>query len=321
MSDYEEQIRAGFSKLLDRALQELLGQKHLYQSVKIDLAPLLVWIEESFAEQSDRSRLQKVVSSFTNSSWALVDPEQWQRFHESKRSTGQQPFNCPAVKLPKFLRACPQCKNAKSPHKPGCEQGTPRALIQDASGKSRKGEVTQHWFLTYQCQSCDYEPLYLMIRRDGMVLSITGRNLFEAVDIPRSIPENVRKYYRECIIAKIAGKGLPAVLFLRVLIERHMRAITGLEDRLRGDELAEMYSKTLDPEFPSSARSFRETYDNLSAILHVGEEDAGVLETSLEFVRRHFDLLKSIPSPKGVAESQPVDEAGEAEEETSIYPN
>jgi len=328
VSSFHREILDGYSVRLSVALEELLRSKHLYQSAELDLKPLYDSLDAKHSgepridveivdgqeecidlDSAEKAEFDRLIDTFDQSRWVIVGPEQWERQHEvakarqAKGAGRARAYDVPACKLPRFNRACPQCRNSLAPHKPGTDNGNPRTVIQETAGKSVRGHPTQHWFLTYQCQACDNEPLILMIRREGRRLTLTGRNLFEAVDIPKSIPDSLRKYYRECLIAKIAGKGLPAALFLRVLIERHMRAAIGLNHRLRGDELAEKYSKVLDSEFPSSARSFRETYDNLSVLLHEGEENSEVLEAALVFVIRHFELLKLIPMPEAKSDA------------------
>lgn len=287
---------------IDEALVDLLTNRFVYQAVHVktealiqDLnvrpppKPSMTFDGPSVPITPEAPDTSQTLEALSRMRWMLIPPENWERRSQADRTA-------PLVKLPRFIRACIQCKTPTSPYTPGGPNT--QAAIKESMGFTPAGKPTQTWILTYTCQSCDYEPLFLMIRREDFKLSITGRNLFEEVAVPKYIPKEINSHYRESIIARNVGKELAAALYLRVAIEQHMRRVTGITERTRGEELCDLYTKLLHPEFPSSMRSLRTPYDKLSEPIHRGEPDISGYETSLDQINRHFQQLKILPIVK-----------------------
>jgi len=161
--------------------------------------------------------------------------------------------------------------------------------------------------LPYQCQSCKCEPLFFLVRREGLKLMLVGRSQFQEVAVPDFIPKDHRKFYRNAVIANQTSFTLAAALYLRTMIEQYFyKTIPGTEIKAikgnpTGDELAELYAKTLPKNFPSSFPSLKKAYVDLSKIIHSGKEDDET-KKSFEVIRNAVDshfkaiqLFKEMP--------------------------
>jgi hypothetical protein len=306
-----------FEQNLGNILLETLSTNHLFQSSTIDITKLTEEIDKATPTIASRAsggggyiRISKeasdqMVNQYRNelraqlrrmevTPWNLLTPHQGKELSNQWGLKPRIDFDQVFCTLPRFIRACPQCKRNDSPFKLDATEGDP--IITFTRKISKNGKRIQIWLLTFQCQSCDGEPLHIMLRREGLKISITGRSLFEVVAVPRCIPESVTIYYRESIIARNAGKHLAATLYLRVLLEVHMRNVSKSVDRIRGDDLCRLYGRHLDPEFPKKFANLGECYEKLSAAIHKGEEDPENFAFCLNHTIKHFEQLKLLPA-------------------------
>jgi hypothetical protein len=147
-----------------------------------------------------------------------------------------------------------------------------------------------------------------LVKRNGLKLTLVGRSQFPEVVVPSFIPEPQRKFYRNAIIADQTSFTLAAALYLRTVVEQYFYAaipkeeIAAIKGNPTGDELAELYSKTLPKNFPNNFPSLKKAYNDLSEIVHSGKEND---ETKKSFVSirnaidGHFkavQLFKEIPT-------------------------
>ena len=153
----------------------------------------------------------------------------------------------------------------------------------------------------YQCQGCKGEPLVLFVRREVLKLTLVGRSQFPQIIVPKFIPETQRKFYRNAIISDQTNFVLAAALYLRTLIEQYFYQaipepqIKAIKGNPTGDELADLYAKTLPQHFPGNFPSLKKAYDDLSRIVHSGKEDdeaKASFQTIRKAVEGHFEAIQ-----------------------------
>jgi hypothetical protein len=311
---------------IQNALRELLETKHLYQSVTIDFGKarsLLPQIcDEKFQKDftivsHNRVPSQEGIDSLKNNirqaladrmvnwvkgSWFLVDDKTAKTVAKSLGSEEQR-INTSRFAIPSIKTFCTKCNSGPWPHNPARESGD-RGYSFEANESSL---YAQTFSIPYQCQSCKKDILVFLIKRDGEKLTLVGRNQFPEVSIPNFIPNNQEKFYRNAIIADQTGFILAAALYMRTIIEQYFyevipsKIIAEINGNPTGDELAELYAKTLPKNFPSNFPSLRKAYDDLSVIIHSGQENDKVRETFLSIrtaIDGHFKavrLFKEMP--------------------------
>lgn len=310
------EIIIDFRLRVENAIKELLENKHLYQNVTVstdDLKTplkqgsgrLLTW--QSGNEKKPTESYEWIDSELLTLPTALTDAltsVNWKygvETPETKAARSVYPSdlkNEPMCFLPRLSRSCAKCgeKTAQLPQYFG--ELSPQPLTNLDFGKDDSGKKLQVLVVAYQCQVCRSEPNVFVIRRQGLKLSLVGRSVFEKISLPKYIPEPARHHYSEALVASTAGKYLPACLYLRLVIEHHMRASvnpTKISQRPTGDELADEYSKVLHPEFPRSLHSLKSVYAKLSETIHEGREDFDTFVSALDSISKHFDQLRMLP--------------------------
>jgi hypothetical protein len=295
------------SKAICSALVELLEQKHLYQSVEIDAKPLSL-VTSPFAGHLFKSPLMADEARDVDNLLTQYQQGPCNLSVEKElpplmvRQTGPKPLN--RFLLPTVKISCAKCDAVKPPHNPGY-----RGLTVDSTTVlTINNEVIQVFALPYQCQSCKCEPLFFLVRREGLKLTLVGRSQFQEIEVPDFIPKNQRKFYRNAIIADQTSFALAAALYLRTVIEQHFyqtiseTEIKAIRGNPTGDELADLYAKTLPKSFPDSFPSLKKAYDDLSRIVHSGKEDDDT-KKSLVAIRSAVDghfkavqLFKEMPT-------------------------
>ena len=281
-------VSAAFHKMVADGLGELLERRHLYQSVTIDMAPYdqrEEQIRKAIADKrpvtNESSAVYNRIIQFRSGPWAfslegvlpaiLVPPQR-------KETPTPNWFNPPTVRV-----ACTSCDGVAPPHNPGYLGLTTDSVFTYTS----RQRGTQVFALPYQCQNCKCEPLFFLVRREGLKLTLVGRSQFPEVLIPDFIPKNQQKFYRNALIADQTAFTLAAALYLRCVIEQYFyqvvpeAEIKAIAGKPTGDELADLYAKTLPKGFPDSFPSLKKAYSDLSAIIHSGKEND---ETKKSFV-------------------------------------
>lgn len=202
-----------------------------------------------------------------------------------------------SLSLPTVMVNCVKCNNSQPlPHNSGYK-GLNYDLPSVNSWLNKNGDriPCQTFLFPYQCQACKEEPLVFLVRREENKLTLCGRNHFESINIPDTIPRQESEFYSDAIVAYNTGNILAGTFMLRTTIEQYMRRVLNNYDRVSGDELADKYSKLLDDEFPKKYTTLKTIYEELSIKIHKAEKDAVQFEKSLADINRHFDLLKIMP--------------------------
>jgi len=289
----EERLIGAASDKIVCAVQELLETKHLYQHVVIGTDEL----DEIIRKAADKSALKlsdpgSDSASAANAARYLDDLKKirdsilesdWRFGAEVHSYSGSDPISpygsgLPPLRLPSIRVACNsrRCSGSIQPHNSGYIGLSGEICSYDLL---RVKPTTQVVSVPYQCQNCKTEPLVFFVRRFGLKLTLVGRSQFQEIAVPDFIPKNQRKFYRNALIADQTSFTLAAALYLRTVIEQYFyqtiseTEIKAIRGNPTGDELAELYAKTLPKGFPDSFPSLKKAYDDLSKIVHSGKED------------------------------------------------
>jgi hypothetical protein len=314
------------SQAIALAVRDLLETKHLYQNVEISVKAFDDFIRNSTEEcRKEAAKAEPGISSPGPAFIAKIHDEQlrdrlnsilnsaWDFDAETFASAGRgaRPAriseNFPSITAPSARVCCgsKKCKGTAQPHNSGYIGAHPEI---NSYILSRHPSIVQVYSFAYQCQNCKEEPLIFLIKRDGVKLTLVGRSQFPEVLVPGYIPEAQRKFYKKAIVADQTSFTLAAALYLRTVIEQFFYAIIPeaeikiIKGNPTGDELADLYAKTLPQNFPSNFPSLKKAYSDLSEILHSGKEDDETKKAFLTFrnaVDGHFkavQLFKEMPA-------------------------
>ena len=151
----------------------------------------------------------------------------------------------------------------------------------------------QLFILVFLCQRCEFLPTAFLVKRVGSDLFIEGRSPIEHIELPKFIPKEEQKWFRDGVIAFQTGKILAALFYLRTFLEQFARRKTGTTgDKKTGDEIMSAYAETVPKNLRDTMPSLAEWYDKLSAALHNATEDAALFETAREKIEEHFDIRR-----------------------------
>ncbi|MGA3143760.1 MAG: hypothetical protein ABSF10_12190 [Verrucomicrobiota bacterium] len=322
MTNYASNLTDVISRKVSSVLQELLETKHLYQSVQIsekDFNEVINSIIEEHKREASRAEpginldgtpyLKNRVDKLNKERDALLYSD-WYFYTESNPPPGVPPIgsvDLPPLPLPSVRVSCgsKQCKGSIQPHNSGfvgLRYGTASFDFQ------QDGSVIQIFSFPYQCQNCKEDPLVFLVKRDDLKLTLVGRSQFPEVSVPDFIPDAQRKFYRNAIIADQTSFTLAAALYLRTVIEQYFHStipeveIKAIKGNPTGDELADLYAKTLPKNFPSNFPSLKKAYNDLSEIVHSGKENDEVkksfsaIRTAVDGHFRAVQLFKQMPT-------------------------
>jgi len=317
-----------------RSIQELLETKHLYQSVRIDTTNVKKLIDDVATSQKVQTFMEHIatwagISGESPSGPYMPNPsnpvDQYiqelrqnrqytsdfilESFWDFSTDTCNQLLAARTEKikdaptdfvLPTISVLCKKC-NSIQPHNSGFRGQTHE--FQTEQRFINKGGIqvpVQTFVFPYECQKCKEEPLLFLVHREGSKLRLVGRNHFEKVQVPKTIPKEEAKYFSDAIVAFKTGNVLAGLFLLRTTIEQYMRRkvkVTG-KKRIKGEELAEEYAKYLPDNFPQRYPSMKTIYEKLSIALHSADANSIQFEKSKEAIEGHFDLLKHYPLRK-----------------------
>lgn len=309
-----------------KAFSDLLENKHLYQSATVDFAKawsLLPAIadkdyrdnytsishnrlpSQEQVEQLKKNIREKHIKRMANwaeGQWNLVDQKTAKTISKSLGCDAER-VNSSRLLISSIKTFCTACNSGPWPHNPAKESGDrgyPSEVNENKTG-------FQVFTIPFQCQNCKGNPLIFFVKRDGLKLTLVGRSEFPEVSVPSYIPRDQQKFYRQAAISNQTSFVLAAALYLRTVLEQHFRAVIPENDLKAiqgiptGDELADMYAKTLPNGFPSSFPSLKKAYSDLSVIVHSGQENDDVKKSFSDIraaVDGHFkavQLFKEMP--------------------------
>lgn len=286
------EIKNDLTKVVQAAVLELLEKKHLYQSATADVVPTVAEHRLS-PPKYQKEYIDDRFGSITDWPWyvqergGLRTPVFGSEIFESNDITWEAPHiktYCTKCKRqePYSLTSASNLLNASTNHRGGVQ--------------TDKGKV-EYYILSYVCQSCRGVPEVFVIRRLGNRLSLVGRGPMEHVEVPKEIPDEVRKFYSGAVVAYQAGQPLSGVFMLRTLIEQWARLFATATDK--ADVVMDQYMNTLPQEFSSKFPSLREIYGQLSVAIHSASVEDGLFDSTSSAICRHFrarDLFE-LPGP------------------------
>jgi hypothetical protein len=273
----------GICKIISGTIIELIETKHLYQSISIDedkLKPIFAFFHEN------SNMKQKEVYSFPLSlvkgSWYLTSGEDNYNLEQIKL------LDMLTIHIARIRALCPNCENIQ-----------PMNLIKSddvLQGINKNGHALymqgiQLFSTTLLCQNCRIPAETFFIFRNNVKLTLCGRNPMEMILAPREIPNNVKKYYSDSIIAKNSGKTLAGLFYLRTMIEQYLRNKYQQVDETI-DKLIERYMADLPEDFKKRHPSIKEIYSKLSAAIHRAEESTELFDDSIEKINIHFEAKR-----------------------------
>jgi hypothetical protein len=297
----QDHVRIRLGRNISDAVRQLLSDKHLYQSVNVDVAFLDEVAEahhkaERVAAASSLSpgrpgrvpeldEIRGTLDSFLRAAWfpsgarPLVDTGMDILYENDPKV---QKYPLPTVKL-----TCNHC-GERGPFNPV------GALVETG----RRERDNQWTYLSYECQNCKGEPIRFLIRRKRTKLTLSGRDPFETIELPSFIPKQHADNLRNALIANHAGQTLAGVFLMRVFIEQFWKSlpevIAAVKHKARptGDELGEAYKATLPAPFKERFPTLAETYDALSEDMHAARGSAEVFAKSYAQIVEHFDARR-----------------------------
>ena len=297
----QDHVRIRLGRNISDSVRQLLSDKHLYQSVNVDVAFLDEVAEAHHkAERVAAARslspgrpgrvpeldeIRGTLDSFLRAAWfpsgarPLVDTGMDILYENDPKV---QKYPLPTVKL-----TCNHC-GERGPFNPV------GALVETG----RRERDNQWTYLSYECQNCKGEPIRFLIRRKRTKLTLSGRDPFETIELPLFIPKQRADNLRNALIANHAGQTLAGVFLMRVFIEQFWKSlpevIAAVKHKARptGDELGEAYKATLPASFKERFPTLAETYDALSEDMHAARGSAEVFEKSYAQIVEHFDARR-----------------------------
>jgi hypothetical protein len=259
-------FEAEIGRSITQALEELMTEKHLYQSVQLpyDLDLLRKVRVDPKSDMVCRFAATEQLR-YLSSSWMPC----WSESHSGvAEKAGWTRFSTPRIKI--FCDHCDTIYPFISTFPEGADAVAPIPTLGFAQDQ-------QVLFLPYQCQGCLGEgvPVIFMVTRKGLRLTLSGRSRMETVAVPKYLPKNTRHFYQKARIAYNSGQTLAALFLLRTFIEQQMRnEVKDPDPRLPGDQLGDKYNALQEPEVKSAAPSLKEQYSTLSDAIHKADESA-----------------------------------------------
>ncbi len=307
------------------SVKRLLETKHLYQVERIDLSKIQKMIDEAEncievkrAQEQARAmnslmsplfkmpvaredqclsdysqKIHNTIKIITDADWTFLTDTCNNLISSAGGNISEKNTH---FTLPTICVACSQCNSQLPAHNSGFRgQKQEIQTISWTVQKSGKDIICQTFVFPYHCQSCKKEPLVFLVHREGNKLTLAGRNHFEKIHVPRSIPKEVKVYFSDAIVAYNTGNILSGNFLLRTTIEQHMRRLVSATGKKRGDDLADEYALLLDDEFPKRYPTLKVVYDELSARIHAADGNAAQFEKSRKDIEKHFELLSHLP--------------------------
>jgi hypothetical protein len=295
------QFTHGMAAAVEAALKVLLSEKHLYQTLEVNLGFM-----DAAAKQVEQER--RGVPTTYQGMQRVSPPNKAEEILANAKLTVAQAWT-PYIRvaegkpdmvttvgnagspiqfaLPTINTFCDQCGTAWPFN--AVSKGA-LCLIRDAQSA---------WFyLGYECQQCKGFGVRFLVRRQGFKLRLVGRDPIEVLPTPVVLPRIVSKYYSDAQIAHHAGQTLAGLFLLRTFVEQYWRTLQPVKDlisaipRATGDEQGDAYQKTLPDDFKARFPSLKDIYSQLSAAMHEANADGDLFRDSSARVVKHFEARK-----------------------------
>jgi hypothetical protein len=296
---YENWLQAllpHFKEAFSRALQELLQEKNLCQSVSIDLNFIKTW---AFARaegsnpdvyQSGPDRLlprdtnQNAGVHILNANWypeGCAYDDTYQTANSRLKRGQAFSFLLPPVTL-----SCSECQERAV-----FKSDLPRCRF--VPGKETSDE--QSLLLSYECQGCRSRRITFFVSRKGDRMQLSGRDTIEMLPVPRSVPSVVAEYCSEAQFAHRSGRDLSAFILLREFIEQFWRSLPEMQEplsmstQMTAEEVGECYSAQLPLEFKAQYPSLSDCHRWLNDAIHGPPMRRDLFDFCLRDIVEHLD--------------------------------
>jgi len=267
---------------ITKFLKDLLQEKHLYQSVKLNVDE---YIRNAFPDftKGDQISLYKHALQAFNGPWTGKAPLNRHILHPSSQ------YNNPKVEftVPDIKIYCRECDRLEAFNSQYCKDCYPENIILTRLNKETNAQI---FALSFLCQSCKKAPEFFMVYRLGDKLTLSGRNPIEYVDVPKVIPNDFSKYYSGALVAHQSGQTLAGLFLLRTFIEQWVR--NKAPGQTHVDEELELYGKSLPEDFRSRFPSLEDLYSKLSLSIHKADASDQLFNETLNAINQHFEARK-----------------------------
>jgi hypothetical protein len=287
-----------FKEAFSKALEELLQEKNLCQSVAIDQGFIKTW---AFAGVEERGRDfyqgggdRRLSHEQNESAGAHILNARW--YPDGCGVAAEEPYSTPGSRmryeqaysfsLPQIRRSCPECLDRTI-----YKADLPRCRF--VAGKEPGDEQTL--LLSYECQGCLNQRAKFLVTRKGDRLRLSGRDALEILPVPFSVPTVVSDYFAEAQIAHQSGQNLSSFVMLREFIEQFWRSLPEMQEplsvssRMTPTEIGECYAAQLPLEFKAQYPSLTDCYRWLCDAIHGSPMRRDIFEFCLRDIVEHLD--------------------------------
>jgi len=268
-------------KTIETSVKLLLEQKHLYQSVEVEL-------------EKTSTDFQKTVPSGLNMAiphmagvqywpWVVTDNDSLQALMLAiSKKPDRRLINWAIPDVKMFCKVCDRIEAFNSVSASNqFNKSNPTE-----GGLKFKGKLTQVYCISYLCQSCKSLPEVFLLRRHGTKLTLCGRAPIEHVPVPKDIPKEISRFYSDAIVAHNSGQTLAALFLLRTACEQWARRWALATDM--ADVAIDKYMDTLPADFKGRFSSIRNIYGELSVAIHSASASAELFEKASAQFAEHF---------------------------------
>lgn len=262
----DQHLAQSLAPAISKSFSELLSERHLYQSIKVDLSFVPRMAERLHNELQKKGRIIPKLGRATPPAPRIPTPQDIQRQLEAQMNVHWVPI-APGrpetaggfeFRLPTIHTTCPDS---------ACEGLWPFDPVLSEISVLRSGLVEQILLLPYLCQSCKRGKITYLVRRSQEKLKLVGRDPMEVVKTPKNLPDRESRYFSDAVVAYNSGQTLAGTFLLRVFIEQHWLSVLGKAQRGNGrpsrEELGGQYKKLLPPAFRSAMPTLVDTYASL----------------------------------------------------------
>ena len=264
---------------ITKFLKDLLQEKHLYQSVNLDVN---AYLRNAFPEipTGDQTSLYESAMQAFKSDWtgkASLNPTRMLHPTSPDHYKPEVKFKVPDIKI-----YCGKCDRVEAFNAQYCTDCYPDKII---INKLKNKQNIQIFVFSFLCQSCKMIPEFFMVRREGAKLTLSGRSPIEHVDVPRVIPNDFSKFYSGALVAHQSGQTLAGLFLLRTFIEQWVR--NNAPGQKQVDEELDLYGKSLPKDFRSRFPSLEDLYSKLSLSIHKANASDQIFKETLIAINEH----------------------------------
>ena len=269
------------TQTIQSAFRQLLEQKHLYQSVEVDVEKASEAFQKTIPESlSHATQYMKGAHLWP---WLVNDTDSFQAMVASlTKQSDQRTVTWP---LPDAKLYCKTCDRLE-PFNGVSASNVLNRSAPATGGIYHRAKLVQVFCVSYLCQSCKLIPEVFLVRRVGTRLTLSGRSPIEHVPVPKNIPKQLAGFYSDAVVAHQSGQTLAALFMLRTACEQWTRQFADATDK--ADVALEKYMNQLPDDFKGRFPSLRTIYGELSAALHSANASESLFEAARASIEEHF---------------------------------